>query len=85
MTELGIGLRQESPKPLTDEFVNAADVVITMGCVDACPIYPSKRYQDWEVDDPARQNLAEVRGIRDGIDDRTQCLLESLVPVDVRN
>ena len=53
MAELGIDLRQEFPKPLTDEYVNAANVVITMGCGDTCPIYPGKRYEDWEVDDPA--------------------------------
>ena len=84
MAELGIDLRQEFPKPLTDEFVNAADVVITMGCGDACPIYPGKRYEDWQVDDPAGQNVAEVRKIRDDIDARVQRLLESLVPADVR-
>jgi arsenate reductase len=80
----GIDLRQEFPKPLTDEFVNAADVVITMGCGDACPIYPGKRYEDWEVDDPAGQNIGEVRKIRDDIDSRVQRLLESLVPAEVR-
>ena len=85
MAELGIDLRQEFPKPLTDEFVNAADVVITMGCGDACPIYPGKRYEDWEVDDPAGQPLDAVREIRDDIDSRVQRLLESLVPADVRN
>ena len=85
MAELDIDLRQEFPKPLTDEFVNAADVVITMGCGDACPIYPGKRYEDWEVDDPAGQALDAVREIRDDIDSRVQRLLESLVPADVRN
>ena len=84
MAELGIDLRQEFPKPLTDEFVNAADVVITMGCGDACPIYPGKRYEDWEVDDPAGQNVADLRKIRDDIDSRVQRLLESLVLADVR-
>jgi arsenate reductase len=69
---------------LTDEFVNAADVVITMGCGDACPIYPGKRYQDWEVDDPVGQSLATVRRIRDDIDGRVRRLVESLVPADVR-
>ena len=83
MAELGIDLRQEFPKPLTDEFVNAADVVITMGCGDACPIYPGKRYEDWEVDDPAGQSLAAVRRIRDDIDGRVQRLVESLVPANV--
>ncbi len=84
MAELGMDLRQEFPKSLTDEFVNAADVVITMGCGDACPIYPGKRYEDWEVDDPKGQSLAAVRRIRDDIDGRVQHLLESLVPEDVQ-
>jgi arsenate reductase (thioredoxin) len=84
MKELGIDLSQEFPKPLTDEFVDAADVVITMGCGDACPIYPGKRYEDWEVDDPAGRSLAEVRRIRDDIDRRVQRLLERLVPSDAR-
>lgn len=82
MAELGIDLSQEFPKPLTDEFVDAADVVITMGCGDACPIYPGKRYEDWEVEDPAGKNLGEVRRIRDDIDQRVQRLLESLVPAE---
>ncbi len=85
MAELGIDLRQEFPKPLTDEFVNAADVVITMGCGDACPIYPGKRYEDWEVDDPAGRTIETVRAIRDDIDHRVERLLESLVAADVRN
>jgi arsenate reductase len=85
MAELGIDLHQEFPKPLTDEFVNAAHVVITMGCGDACPIYPGKRYEDWEVDDPAGQGLEAVRRIRDDIDTRVQRLLASLVPAEVRN
>jgi protein-tyrosine-phosphatase len=83
MAELGIDLSQEFPKPLTDEFVNAADVVITMGCGDACPIYPGKRYEDWEVDDPAGRSVAEVRRIRDDIDRRVQALLVDLVPTEV--
>ena len=82
MAELSIDLSQEFPKPLTDEFVNAADVVITMGCGDACPIYPGKRYEDWEVEDPAGQSLATVRRIRDDIDGRVRRLVESLVPAD---
>ena len=57
MAELGMDLSEEFPKPLTDEFVQAADVVITMGCGDACPIYPGKRYEDWEIDDPAGASL----------------------------
>jgi arsenate reductase len=80
MEEVGLDLRQEFPKPLNDEFVKAADVVITMGCGDACPIYPGKRYEDWELDDPSGKSLAEVRQIRDAIDARVKQLLESLVP-----
>ena len=61
MAELGVDMSEEFPKPLTDEVVRAADVVITMGCGDACPIYPGKRYEDWELDDPAGQDLETVR------------------------
>ena len=71
---------EEFPKPLTDEVVRAADVVITMGCGDACPIYPGKRYEDWELDDPAGQDLETVRAIRDEIDARVQALLAELAP-----
>jgi arsenate reductase len=80
MDEWGIDLSQEFPKPLTDEFVKAADAVITMGCGDACPIYPGKRYEDWELDDPAGQPVEVVRRIRDDIDTRVQQLLAELVP-----
>jgi arsenate reductase len=80
MDEWGIDLSQEFPKPLTDEFVKAADAVITMGCGDACPIYPGKRYEDWELDDPAGQPVEVVRRIRDDIDIRVQQLLAELVP-----
>jgi protein-tyrosine-phosphatase/DNA-binding transcriptional ArsR family regulator len=80
MDEWGIDLSQEFPKPLTDEFVKAADVVITMGCGDACPIYPGKRYEDWELQDPAGQPVEVVRRIRDDIDARVQQLLDELVP-----
>jgi protein-tyrosine-phosphatase/DNA-binding transcriptional ArsR family regulator len=80
MDEWGIDLSQEFPKPLTDDFVQAADVVITMGCGDACPIYPGKRYLDWELDDPAGQPVEVVRRIRDNIDTRVQALLAELVP-----
>jgi arsenate reductase len=80
MDEWGIDLAQEFPKPLTDEFVKAADAVITMGCGDACPIYPGKRYEDWELDDPASQPVEVVRRIRDDIDARVQQLLAELVP-----
>jgi arsenate reductase (thioredoxin) len=80
MDEWGIDLSREFPKPLTDEFVKAADAVITMGCGDACPIYPGKRYEDWELDDPAGQPVEVVRRIRDDIDIRVQQLLAELVP-----
>ena len=70
MAEIGIDLSKEFPKPLTDDAVQAADVVITMGCGDACPVYPGKRYLDWELDDPAGQAVDEVRPIRDEIDRR---------------
>lgn len=78
MQEIGIDISQEFPKPLTDEFVKAADVVITMGCGDSCPIYPGKRYEDWELVDPAEQDLDTVRQIRDEIDARVQALLNEL-------
>ena len=80
MAELGIDLSKEFPKPLTDESVRAADVVVTMGCGDACPIYPGKRYEDWELADPAGQPVEVVRRIRDDIDTRVQQLLGGLVP-----
>jgi arsenate reductase (thioredoxin) len=80
MDEWGIDLSQEFPKPLNDEFVKAADAVITMGCGDACPIYPGKRYEDWELDDPAGQPVEVVRRIRDDLDVRVQALLAELVP-----
>jgi arsenate reductase len=80
MDEWGIDLSREFPKPLTDEFLRAADVVVTMGCGDACPIYPGKRYEDWELDDPAGQSVEVVRRIRDDIDARVQQLLAELVP-----
>ena len=78
MQEIGIDISQEFPKPLSDEFVKAADVVITMGCGDACPIYPGKRYEDWELDDPAGQDLPNVRRIRDEIDARVTALIGRL-------
>ncbi len=78
MAELGLDLSQEFPKPLTDEAVQAADVVITMGCGDACPLYPGKRYEDWPVPDPAGKPLEEVRAIRDAIRARVERLLADL-------
>jgi len=80
MAEWGLDLSKEFPKPLTDASVRAADVVITMGCGDTCPIYPGKRYEDWELPDPAGQPVEVVRGIRDDIDARVQQLLNELVP-----
>jgi arsenate reductase len=80
MEELGVDMGEEFPKPLTDEVVRAADVVITMGCGDACPIYPGKRYEDWTVDDPAEADIETVRRIRDEIDERVQKLIAELVP-----
>jgi arsenate reductase (thioredoxin) len=79
MSELGIDVTNEFPKPLTDEMVKAADVVITMGCGDACPSYPEKRYLDWDLEDPSSQSLPGVRNIRDEIDVRVQALLVELV------
>ena len=81
MEELGLDLTQEFPKPLTTEAVQASDVVITMGCGDACPIFPGKRYLDWQLEDPAGQGVDAVRPIRDEIDRRVQALLAELVPV----
>ena len=78
MAELGVDMAEAFPKPLTDEVVRAADVVITMGCGDACPIYPGKRYEDWQVDDPAAQDIDAVRRIREEIDTRVRALLEDL-------
>src|ERR671914_828896 len=78
LAELDVDVAQEFPKPLTDEVVRAADAVITMGCGDACPIYPGKRYEDWEVDDPAEKSLDEVRAIRDAIELRVRELLRTL-------
>ena len=78
MAEVGIDIRQEYPKPWTQEIVQAADAVITMGCGDACPIFPGKRYEDWELDDPAGQSVDAVRPIRDEIGQRVRALLDSL-------
>ena len=80
MTEVGVDVGEEFPKPLTDEVVRAADVVITMGCGDACPIYPGKRYEDWDLDDPAGRDIDAVRRIRDEIDERVRGLLGELLP-----
>jgi arsenate reductase len=82
MAELGVDMSEEFPKPLTDEVVRAADAVITMGCGDACPIYPGKRYEDWELEDPAGKDVETVRRIRDEIDARVQKLIAELLPSD---
>jgi arsenate reductase len=84
MAEIGIDLAREFPKPLTDDVIRAADVVVTMGCGDACPIYPGKRYVDWELADPAGRSLDDVRAIRDKIDSRVQALLAELVLARIR-
>jgi protein-tyrosine-phosphatase len=78
MAERGIDISDEYPKPWTDEVVRAADVVITMGCGDACPIFPGKRYEEWTVEDPAGLDLAAVRPIRDEVERRVQHLLAEL-------
>jgi protein-tyrosine-phosphatase len=78
MAEVGIDITEEFPKPWTDEVVRAADVVITMGCGDACPLYPGKRYEDWLLADPAGQDVAAVRPIRDEIRARVEALIGSL-------
>jgi arsenate reductase (thioredoxin) len=79
LCEWGIDVTQELPKRLTDDSARAADVIVTMGCGDACPVYPGKRYVDWQLDDPAGQPLEIVRGIRDKIDARVRALLAELV------
>lgn len=78
--EIGLDASREFPKPLTDDAASAADVIVTMGCGDACPFYPGKRYLDWQLDDPAGQPLAAVRAIRDDIDARVRGLLSELLP-----
>ncbi|MGA8116496.1 MAG: arsenate reductase ArsC [Actinocatenispora sp.] len=80
MAEIGIDLSGESPKKLTEDAVRSADVVVTMGCGDACPILPSTRYLDWKLEDPAGQGVAEIRPIRDTIARHVQALLTELAP-----
>lgn len=80
LTEAGMDVSDEFPKPLTDDVVRAADAVITMGCGDACPLYPGKRYLDWQLDDPAGLDLDGVRRVRDDIRARVEALLGELVP-----
>jgi protein-tyrosine-phosphatase len=78
MAEIGIDISREFPKPWTDEIVRATDVVVTMGCGDACPLFPGKRYEDWVLEDPAGLGLEAVRPIRDEIGRRVRALLERL-------
>jgi protein-tyrosine-phosphatase len=78
MAERGIDITGEYPKPWTDEIVQAADVVVTMGCGDACPIFPGTRYENWDLDDPAGLDIAEVRPIRDELERRVRHLLDEL-------
>jgi arsenate reductase len=80
MAEVGIDITEEFPKPWTEEVVRAADVVITMGCGDACPIYPGKRYEDWTLDDPSELDLDGVRTVRDDIRTRVEALIAELQP-----
>jgi arsenate reductase (thioredoxin) len=80
MRELGIDMTEEFPKPLTDEVVRAADVVITMGCGDSCPVYPGKHYEDWDVADPAHQPIDVVRAIREDIRRRVEELVVKFTP-----
>jgi len=81
MAEIGIDISKGFPKPLTDEVVRDADVVVTMGCGDACPVYPGKRYLDWELPDPSGMTVEQIRPIREEIDHRVRALLDALVPV----
>jgi arsenate reductase len=85
MAERGIDIAQEFPKPWTDEIVQAADVVVTMGCGDACPYFPGKRYEDWLLEDPAGKEVADVRPIRDEIERRVLGLLDELGVTAKRN
>jgi protein-tyrosine-phosphatase len=80
MREVGVDLSRELPKPLTGEAVRAADVVVTMGCGDACPVFPGIRYLDWELDDPSGMTVEQVRPIREEIDRRVRALLAELRP-----
>lgn len=80
MRELGIDISENTPKILTTEAVKESDVVITMGCGDACPVFPGKRYEDWELEDPAGKDIDTVRRIRDDIEDRIIQLLREITP-----
>jgi arsenate reductase len=86
MAEVGIDISRELPKAWTDEVVRAADVIVTMGCGDSCPVFPGKRYLDWEVDDPAGRAVEDVRPIRDEIGERVRSLIRELeVPRRLRD
>ena len=78
MAEVGVDISQELPKPWADEDVRAADIVVTMGCGDACPFYPGKRYLDWELEDPAGKGVQQIRPIRDEIERRVRALMADL-------
>jgi arsenate reductase len=80
MRELGVDLSSEKPKLLSTDAVEASDVVVTMGCGDACPVFPGKRYEDWELDDPAGRDVEAIRRIRDEIDRRVRALVAELAP-----
>jgi arsenate reductase (thioredoxin) len=84
MAEVGIDIRTEFPKPWTDEIVRAADVVVTMGCGDACPLFPGTRYLDWVLDDPAGRSVESVRPIRDDIEQRVRALMTDMGVAAVR-
>lgn len=79
MKEVGVSLEDAFPKPLTDDVVRAADIVITMGCGDACPLYPGKKYLDWDLQDPAELDLDGVRAVRDEIREKVQALLKEII------
>jgi ArsR family transcriptional regulator len=81
LDEIGVPLATEFPKPLTEEVVQAADYVVTMGCGDACPVYPGRRYMDWALEDPVDKTLDEVRVMRDQITDLVRALLAEMTPV----
>ena len=82
MAEVGIDISAERPKQLTDAMAKDADVIVTMGCGDACPVYPGKRYVDWDLPDPAGKPIEDVRPIRDDIDGRVKALFTELLPSD---
>jgi len=84
MAEVGIDITDQRPKVLTYEAAEASDVIITMGCGDVCPVFPGKRYEDWELDDPAGQGVAAVRRIRDEIKARIEALLAEILPEPTR-